>query len=103
MPEEIQEYHVVTFGSQAACVNAIDRMMLFIGSPQGTEWMVDPAKRAVIWIGDAVCSDGTLYLSLGALLATQAAGLIIQPSQVVSPAELPSDCTLMLGKSGDWH
>jgi len=102
MPEKILKYFVIEFPTAAEASTIAVRIMDFLVSEAGAQWGLDP-NRAVIWTGPSVSKEGVLYMSAGALAASEAAGFSPQPSAALAAADLPVDKALLYGDAADWY
>jgi hypothetical protein len=99
MPAPIKQYHVADFGSVKAASAGAAALLEYVTTGKGLRHMTGP-RRAVMWGAGPTApalSQGSLYLSDGALEAAGELRLAFTPGDTLPAEQLPAFCTLLLG------
>ena len=96
----IDKYHIAQFDNDQDCTEFRSALISFTNTPSGLRfWNNEP--RCVVWVSYSDFS--LLYLSPGAVLAAEEAGLRVRLTEEIEADKLPSDKTLLLGYASDWE
>ena len=101
--EKITEYRRVVFPTNDALHEASDALMDFVLRELATMMTMVGPNRVVMWRERGLAFERrVLYLSPGALAILET--LVSLPAaETVSPTDLPTSRTMLLGDASDWE
>ena len=101
MPQPIEKYHVLDFGSIKGATRGAAALIEYSTSQRGLRHMTGPL-RAVVWgetPSGSPLQQAWLYVSEGGLAAAKELKLAFEiVGSPIPAAEVPTSCTLLLGE-----